>query len=144
MHLTMQVYNTILRGYSAEEYSAYKHGRNTFPTTIAALASAVVEIARATKLPSDLELFRGLGGLLDLSPSFWKADGNGCRGYAEHGFMSMTSSKATALEYSGAGQRVPKPMAGSAFARPCALSSLRIRRWAVRGHSSRAIPARCH
>jgi hypothetical protein len=105
-----QVYNTILRRYPTEEYNMYKDGGNLFPTTIAVLASAVIKIARATKLPVGLLLYRGLGGLMDLPESFWKADGNGCRGYMEFGFMSTTSSKATALEYSGARERRPKPM----------------------------------
>jgi hypothetical protein len=100
----------ILRRYPGDEYKLYEDGGNRFPTTIAALASAVLKIARVTKLPLNLELYRGLGGLADLPASFWKADGSGCRGYMEYGFMSTTSNKATALEYSGAKEGRPKPM----------------------------------
>jgi hypothetical protein len=110
------VYNLILRRYPREQYDRYKDGGNLFPTTIAALVSAVVKIARVTKLPPDLELYRGLGGLADLPASFFKADDNGCRGYTEYGFMSTTSSKATALQYSGAREGRPKPMVRPASA----------------------------
>ena len=43
------------------------------------LTSAVVKIARAMRLPAGLELYRGLGGYVDLPESFFKADDNGCR-----------------------------------------------------------------
>jgi hypothetical protein len=105
-----QVYNTILRRFPEPEYEAFRDGGNLFPTTIAALASAVAKIARVTRLPPGLLLFRGLGGLMDLPAAFWAYDGNGCCGYTEFGFMSTTSSKATALEYSGAKENRPKPM----------------------------------
>ena len=42
------------------------------------LTSAVVKIARAMRLPAGLELYRGLGGYVDLPESFFKADDNGC------------------------------------------------------------------
>jgi len=107
---SLEVYNLILRRSPVPDYEAYRGGGNCFPTTLAALASAVAKIARVTKLPPGLELYRGLGGLMDLPEGFWKADENGCRGYTEYGFMSTTSNKATALEYSGAKEKRPKPM----------------------------------
>ena len=113
------MYNTILRRFPLEHYSVYKDGGNTFPTTIAALTSAIVKISRVTKLPPDLELFRGLGGLVEMPPGFWKADANGCRGYVEYGFMSTTSSRATALAYSGVRDKKPKPTVRSEFTPQC-------------------------
>jgi hypothetical protein len=53
------------------------------------------------KLPDGLQLYRGLGGLMDLPDRFWAADRHGCRGYVEWGFLSTTSNRATAIEYSG-------------------------------------------
>lgn len=106
-----QVYNLILRRFPLREYEAYRDGGNCFATTIAVLASAVAKMARVTKLPPGLELFRGLGGLVDLPEEFWRSDENGCRGYTEYGFMSTTSNKATALEYSGAKEKRPNPTA---------------------------------
>ena len=63
--------------------------------------SAVQKIARVMKLPDGLQLYRGLGGLMDLPDRFWASDCHGCRGYAEWGFLSTTSNRATAIEYSG-------------------------------------------
>ena len=42
------------------------------------LTSAVVKIARVMRLPVGLELYRGLGGTLELPESFFEADENGC------------------------------------------------------------------
>ena len=41
------------------------------------LTSAVVKIARVMRLPVGLELYRGLGGTLELPKSFSEADENG-------------------------------------------------------------------
>jgi hypothetical protein len=76
----------------------FREGGNLFATTIHVLASAVLNIARSTRLPSGLELYRGLGGLSELPGSFLRADANGCRGYAEWGFLSTTSDRAVAVE----------------------------------------------
>jgi hypothetical protein len=54
--------------------SDFVWGGNEFATTIHVLVSAVVNIARVMKLPSGLELFRGLGGLAELPDSFYKVD----------------------------------------------------------------------
>jgi hypothetical protein len=101
----------MLRRLPWADYEAFRAGGNGFATTLAVLASAVAKLARVTKLPPGLALYRGLGGLVDLPAAFWKADANGCRGYTELGFMSTTSRKATALEYSGAKEKRPKPTA---------------------------------
>jgi hypothetical protein len=95
-----QVYNAILRQHPADVFSKFLAGGNLYATTIHILVSAVIKIARATKLPSGLELFRGLDGLMELPDSFLRVDANGCRGYAEWGFLSATSDKAVAVEVS--------------------------------------------
>jgi hypothetical protein len=74
------------------------------------LDSAVQKVARVMKLPEGLRLYRGLGGLMDLPEQFFRADEHGCKGFAEWGFMSTTSDKAIALQYSGAGEGRPLPM----------------------------------
>jgi hypothetical protein len=105
-----QVYNTILRRFPVEQFRQFEQGGNLFPTTIFVLESAVLKISRVMRLPPGLELFRGLGGLAELPDSFYQADEHGCRGYLEYGFLSTTSHRETAVEYSGAGEGKPLPM----------------------------------
>ena len=105
-----QVYNTVLRRFPVAEFEAYLTGGNLFSTTIFVLVSAVVKIARVMRLPTGLELYRGLGGLAELPESFLRADRHGCWGYMEWGLLSTTSSRATAIDYSGAGEGRPLPM----------------------------------
>jgi hypothetical protein len=93
-----QVYNAILRQHPPDLFSKFNAGGNLYATTIHILVSAVIKIARSTKLPLGLELFRGLGGLAELPVSFFRIDANGCRGYAEWGFLSTTSNKEVAVE----------------------------------------------
>ncbi len=93
-----QVYNAILRQHPADVFGRFRAGGNLYATAIHMLVSAVMRIARSTKLPSGLELFRGLGGLMALPESFFQVDANGCRGYAEWGFLSTTSNRAVAVE----------------------------------------------
>jgi hypothetical protein len=92
------VYNAILRRYPTDVFDKFSAGGNLFATTIHVLVSAVIRLARATRLPSGLELYRGLGGRMELPDSFLRVDANGCRGYAEWGFLSTTSNKAVAVE----------------------------------------------
>ena len=93
-----QVYNAILRRFPSGVYDKFKKGDNLYATTIHVLVSAVVKIARVMRLPPGLELFRGLGGRMDLPDSFRRADANGRRGYAEFGFLSTTSDKDVAIQ----------------------------------------------
>ena len=93
-----QVYNAILRQYPPDVFGKFRAGGNLYATTIHILVSAVIKIARAMKLPSGLELFRGLGGLMELPDAFFRTDANGCRGYAEWAFLSTTSDKAVAVQ----------------------------------------------
>ena len=105
-----QVYNAILRRYPEQEFLQFEQGGNLFPTTIFVLESVIIKIARSMRLPPGLELFRGLGGLAELPDSFNEPDEHGRRGYLEYGFLSTTSHRETAVEYSGAGEGRPLPM----------------------------------
>ncbi len=105
-----QIYNTILRQHTKEDFQVFKNGRNLFPTTIHVLVSAVIKIARIIAIPPGLNLYRGLGGTAELPDSFWKADQFGCRGYMEWGFLSTTSNRETAIQYSGVMEGKPLPM----------------------------------
>jgi len=105
-----QVYNTILRRFPARDFEQFQQGGNLFATTIFVLQSAVMKISRVMRLPPGLELFRGLGGLAELPDSFETPDEHGCLGYMEWGFLSTTSHRETAVEYSGAGEGKPLPM----------------------------------
>lgn len=93
-----QVYNAILRRFPSDVYGKFAAGGNLYATTIHVLVSAVVKIARVMRLPPGLELFRGLGGRMDLPDSFRRADANGRRGYAEFGFLSTTSDREVAIQ----------------------------------------------
>jgi hypothetical protein len=105
-----QVYNTILRGFPAGDFERFRQGGNLFATTICVLQSAVMKISRVMRLPPGLELYRGLGGLAELPGSFYAPDEHGRVGYMEYGFLSTTSHRETAVEYSGAGEGRPLPM----------------------------------
>jgi hypothetical protein len=86
-------YNTALRQWPEEDYKKMEAAGNLYSTTISVLVSAVQKIARATKPPEGLRLFRGLGGLMDLPKSFFTADPQGRKGFVEWGFMSTTSDQ---------------------------------------------------
>ena len=104
-----QLYNTTLRRFPASDFERFEQGGNLFATTICVLQSAVIKISRVMRLPPGLELFRGLGGLAELPDSFHKPDEHGRLGYTEWGFLSTTSHRETAVEYSGAGEGRPLP-----------------------------------
>ncbi len=99
-------------------FSTFHAGNNLYATTIHILVSAVVKIARAMKLPPGLELFRGLGGLMELPDSFARPDANGCRGYMEWGFLSTTSNKAVAIEVLSPSRHTPQRFLRSAAFSP--------------------------
>ncbi len=96
-----QVYNTVLRRAPPADFDRFRAGGNLFPTTIAALASAVAKLARAARLPPGLALYRGLGPRAELPDGFWAGDARGRRGYLEWGFLSTTGRLETAVEYAG-------------------------------------------
>jgi ankyrin repeat protein len=105
-----QIYNTILRRYPAEKFELFEKGNNQFSTTIFVLVSAVQKLSRCTRIPLGTQLYRGLGGKVDLPDIFFQIDDKGCSGYAEWGFLSTTSDRDVALGYSGVKERRPKAM----------------------------------
>ena len=93
-----QIYNIVLRQRPQDGFSALKENR--FATTIHCLVSAVTKISCATKVRDGLLLYRGLGGIR-LPDSFYKGGKAGFRCFVEMGFMSTTSSKSVAVQYTG-------------------------------------------
>ena len=108
--MLLQVYNMVLRRFPAADFERFQQGGNLYATTICVLQSAVMKISRVMRLPPGLELYRGLGGLAELPGSFYAPDEHGRVGYMEYGFLSTTSHRETAVEYSGAGEGRPLPM----------------------------------
>ncbi len=90
-------------------FQDYKERGNLFATTIFVLQSAVLKISRAMKISTGEKLYRGLGGEVELPNSFYKEDEHGCLRYLEYGFLSTTSHRETAVEYSGLGEGKPLP-----------------------------------
>ena len=99
------VYNAVLRRAPVELYEVFENSGNKFSTTIHVLQSAVVKIARNFKIPDGLVLYRGLS--MQFPPNFFKVDENGCRGFAEWGFMSTTANRDIAVMYSGVREGKP-------------------------------------
>ncbi len=54
-------------------------------TTISALVSAVQKLACIEKIAEGMELYRGLGGSVDLPESYFKSDKYGTKGFVEWG-----------------------------------------------------------
>jgi hypothetical protein len=93
------VYNAILRQFPQALFEVFEKSDNLFSTTIHVLQSAVVKIARNTKIPDGLILYLGLS--MKFPRQFFATDENGCRGFAEWGFMSTTANRDIAVMYSG-------------------------------------------
>ena len=104
------LYNAVLRRWPTDVFQQLETVDNFFVTTIHVLVSAVQKIARVMKLPEGLVLFRGLGGTTELPDHFRNVDDNGCRGFAEWGFMSTTAEKSIAIQYSGVKEGKPLAM----------------------------------
>jgi hypothetical protein len=105
-----QVYNTILRQHPKDKFMLFEEGNNLFSTTIFVLVSAVQKLSRSTRIAPGTQLYRGLGGRVDLPDIFFQIDDKGCSGFAEWGFLSTTSDRDVALGYSGVKERRPKAM----------------------------------
>ena len=103
------IYGTILRRFPADVFATFEKGGNKFSTTIHVLGSAVAKLARHVRIPEGRMLYRGLGGTLELPDSFFKADGLGRSGFCEWSFMSTTSEKTVAVQYSGVAEKRPAP-----------------------------------
>lgn len=99
----------MLRRFPEEAYKHQCDCGNLYTTTIYVLVSAVGNIARVTKLPAGLKLYRGLGGDLTFPPHFYKSDTKGRKGAVEWSFMSTTAAKNIALRYSGVKEGRPFP-----------------------------------
>jgi hypothetical protein len=111
------ILNLILRQYPREKdgkgypyFEFFESGGNLYSTSICVLVSAVQKIARIMKLAPGLKLYRVVGGDMELPKHFYKADEYGRRGFTEWGFLSTTSSKAAAIDYSGVKDRKALPM----------------------------------
>ena len=71
--------------------------------------SALQQISRRTKIPGNLLLYRGIGGM-KLPPQFYKSkDSEYHKGFVEWGFMSTTSNKTVAMQYTGVDQGQEHP-----------------------------------
>ena len=88
----------VLRRWPVDSFKALNG--NTYSTTIHCLVSAVTKISRVTKIPDGLLLYRGLGGIR-LPESFYKGGAAGFKCFVEWGFMSTTSNKDIAVQYTG-------------------------------------------
>jgi hypothetical protein len=105
-----EIYNAVLRRFPEHIFSVFRDGGNLFPTTIFVLVSAIQKLARVVHVREGTHLYRGLGGLMELPECFFRPDQHGRRGYTEWGFMSTTSNKAVALQYSGVREGRPAAM----------------------------------
>lgn len=72
---------------------------NRYTTTIHVINSGIIKLSKLTKAS---RVYRGMRQGL-LPPQFWSADERGSRGGVEFGFMSTTTSKAVALQYTRGG-----------------------------------------
>mmetsp|Transcript_7274 Transcript_7274/g.25041 ORF Transcript_7274/g.25041 Transcript_7274/m.25041 type:complete len:485 (-) Transcript_7274:36-1490(-) len=90
------VYNTVLRRSPPAFYKQLEG--NNYPSTIHALVSALIKLQSAMDIPEGLTLYRGLGHS-SLPAGFYGEDG-GMKGFTELGFMSTTTDKDVAIEYS--------------------------------------------
>jgi hypothetical protein len=95
-----------LRNAPEELYSVFEKAAKKNSTTIHVLQSAVVKIARNVKIPDGLILYRSLS--VQFPAQFHKPDANGCKGYAEWGFMSTTANREIAVMYSGVRESKPR------------------------------------
>jgi hypothetical protein len=91
------LFNAVLRRWPEPEFER----GNKFTTTIHVLVSAVTKLTRVTKFAEGDRLFRGTGGRMALPRKFHQADDHGRKGFTEWGFMSTTSNRAVAIQYSG-------------------------------------------
>ena len=103
-------YNCVLRRWPEKTYQEMVAEGDAFTTTIHVLVSAVQKLASVAKIPDGLKLYRGLSGVANLPENFFRPHMNGGRGFTEWGFMSTTSDKNCALQYSTMGEHQLLPM----------------------------------
>ncbi len=105
-----QVYNIVLRQSPIDAYERQRNEyHNMYTTTICVLNSALLSIAHETKFAPGRKLYRGLGGCIAYPSNFFEHDQMGNRGIMEWGFLSTTTNKSIAVDYSGARQSRPFP-----------------------------------
>ena len=88
----------VLRRWPKEQFEDLNG--NWFTSTIHCLVSGITKISRCTQIPEGLLLYRGFGGL-KLPKQFYVAPESGYKGFVEWGFISTTSDKAIAIQYTG-------------------------------------------
>jgi hypothetical protein len=103
-----EIYNCMLRRFPLDRYETLSGQGNTFSTTIFVLVSAIQKLSRHMYLPPSIRLYRGFNSM-EMPESFFKVDEKtGCCGYAEWGFISTTTNKNVAIQYSGADEGKPR------------------------------------
>ena len=89
---------SILRGFPKGAIDGLKGNR--YVTTLHAIVSGIRKLARVEPIPDGRCVYRGLGGML-LPSAFHDPDALGCMGGVERAFMSTTTKRAIAVQYSG-------------------------------------------
>jgi hypothetical protein len=99
------LYNAVLRRWPKGDSEC----GNLYTTTAHVLVSGVLKLARVTKFPEGMRVYRGTGGRMALPLKFYQADECGRKGFTEWAFMSTTVNRAVAEQYSGVreGHAVP-------------------------------------
>lgn len=96
----------VLRQWPKEQYNDLNG--NLYTATIHCLVSGITKVSRVTQIPEGLLLYRGFGGL-KLPKQFYVAPESGYKGFVEWGFISTTSDKAIAIQYTGIAKGRPFP-----------------------------------
>ena len=73
---------------------------NRYVTTLHAIVSGIRKLARVEPIPEGRCVYRGLGGML-LPKAFHDKNELGCMGGVERAFMSTTTKREIAVQYSG-------------------------------------------
>ena len=95
------VLNKILRG--DDNGNPLPRSGNMYTSTILLICSAILKLSKISVPPPEGKVYRGLGGMV-LPPSFFDRDAQGFSGGVEMGFMSTSTTRAVAVEYSGLGR----------------------------------------
>jgi hypothetical protein len=91
-------YNCILRGFPKAVMDGLKG--NHYVTTLHAIVSGIRKLGRVEPIPKGRCVYRGLGGML-LPKCFHEPNELGCMGGVERAFMSTTTKREIAVQYSG-------------------------------------------
>ena len=88
-------YNAVLRGMAVATA-----GGTIYSSTVHLICSGLHKLSRVSKVPQEMKLYRGNGGMA-LPSSFLEPDASGCAGGTEPAIMSATPDQSVALGYSG-------------------------------------------